>query len=178
MALSATDAIGPAIEHTKRQLFSRFQFGQWARLAFVGFLASGPGGCNLQFPFRGGGSSPSSGPSTLPPFIADHRLLFFTLIAIVIVFGFALGIVWMYIASRMLFVLFDSVVEEECRIGEFWRRRGEPAFRYFIFQLIYFAASVGAVISILCLAVLLAFSLGLFNNPRQHILGLQANIWT
>jgi hypothetical protein len=174
MAISAPDAIGSAIEHARRQLFSRFRFGQWVRLAVVGFLASGPGGCNLQFPFRGSGSRPSSGtpPVFFPPSLADHRLLFFTLIAVAIVFGFALAIVWMYIASRMAFVLFDSVVEEECRIREFWRRRGEPAFRYFVFQLIYFAASFVVAIAIVCLAILFAFSFGLLSNPREHVLGL------
>ena len=84
MPLSATEAIGPAIEHTKRQLFSGFRFGQWVRFAVVGFLTSGPGGCNLQSLFRGGSRPPGSTPN-LPPFLVDHRLFFLTLVAVAIV---------------------------------------------------------------------------------------------
>ena len=39
MPISAVDAISPAFEHTKQQLFKPFRFGQWTRLAFVGLLA-------------------------------------------------------------------------------------------------------------------------------------------
>ena len=171
MALSATDAIGPAIEHTKRQLFSRFHFGQWVRLAVVGFLTSGPGGCNAQSLFRGR-SRPSAGAATLPPFLASNHLLFLTLIAVVVVLGFLLAIVWMYVGSRMMFVLFDSVVGGECRVREYWGRRAEPAFHYFVFQLVLFALTFVAIIALLSLTILLAFTLGLLSNPREHLVAL------
>jgi hypothetical protein len=51
LAISAVDTITPAFQHTKRQLFQPFRFGQWSRLAFVGLLAGelGSGGSS-KFP--------------------------------------------------------------------------------------------------------------------------------
>jgi len=49
LTFSAVDAIYPAIEHTKKQLFQPFRLGQWTRLALVGLLAGelgSGGGCN------------------------------------------------------------------------------------------------------------------------------------
>src|SRR5437762_11960136 len=50
--VSATDSITLAFEHTKRQLFKPFRFGQSVRLAFVGLLAGELG--------SGGNLNPSS----------------------------------------------------------------------------------------------------------------------
>jgi hypothetical protein len=52
MPISAADAINPAFQHAKQQLFQPFHFAQWPRLAFVGLLAGemgSGGGCNSSF---------------------------------------------------------------------------------------------------------------------------------
>ena len=40
MPVSAVDSVQPALQHTRQQLFTRFRFGQWSRLALVGILAA------------------------------------------------------------------------------------------------------------------------------------------
>ena len=60
LPISAIDAVGPAFRHTKEQLLQPFRMAQWAKLAFVGFLAGelSSGGCNgssFQSPSRTGG---------------------------------------------------------------------------------------------------------------------------
>ena len=59
MPISAMDSISLAFEHTKRQLFKPFRFGQWVRLAFVGLLAGelGSGG-NLNLNSHSGQPAP------------------------------------------------------------------------------------------------------------------------
>ena len=50
MPFSAVDAISPAFEHTKRQLFQPFRIGQWVRLALVGLLAGELGSGGFKIP--------------------------------------------------------------------------------------------------------------------------------
>ena len=120
------DAISPAFEHTKQQLLQPFRFGQWTRLALVGLLAGelgSGGGCNvptLQLqhspaPARATSSGSGLGGDRIP-------LLFAGLIAVLVVAGFVLGILLMYVSSVMRFVLFDSVLAKECHIRQGWSR--------------------------------------------------------
>ncbi len=50
--LSGVEAISPALEETKRQLFKPFRWGRWTRLAVVSFLTGEMAG--------GGGWSPAN----------------------------------------------------------------------------------------------------------------------
>ena len=49
MPISAVDCVQPALQHTREQVFTRFRFGQWSRLALVGILAAElhVGGCGF-----------------------------------------------------------------------------------------------------------------------------------
>jgi hypothetical protein len=124
LAISAVDTITPAFQHTKRQLFQPFRFGQWSRLAFVGLLAGELGS---------GGSSRLSRYISHPPGSSGHGLgevfpridpaLLAGMIAFLIVAAFIFVILMMYISSVMRFILFDSVVAKQCEIGQGWRRR-------------------------------------------------------
>jgi hypothetical protein len=173
---SATAAIAPAFEHAKRQLFRPFRPGQWLRLGFVGFLAGegGSGGCNMQRPWNS--PSPST-PSTTPSVPDFHSFLgsqWLTTIAIGIVIILIVIVVFMWIGSRMRFVLFDSVVSRECQVRAYWRRRGLPGWRYFVFQLLF------AVVSLVLLGLwvggplVVAASNGWFTHPAEHIGALVA----
>jgi hypothetical protein len=167
MPASAVDVISPAFERMKNQLFKPFRFGQWIRLAIVGLLAGemgSAGGFNLR-------SRQFQGPVAFPGFPGITPLIVLG-IGLLIVLALAVAIVLMYVSSRMRFVLFDSVVAGECHIREFWSRRGLPAFRYFVFQILILLLAIGSLIVLLCPPLLLALVLGLFRNARQHILAL------
>ena len=141
MPTSATDAISPAIDHSKAQLFKPFRFSQWTKLAFVGWLAgelSSGGGCSSGFrippiPHQSHGNYLQTSAFAMPSIA--HGVLA-ALIAILIVAGLVLFVVFAYLNSMMRFVLFDSVVMRECRIRESWRRRTRPGFRYFSGRLV------------------------------------------
>jgi hypothetical protein len=173
MPTSAADVIRPAFQHMVQQLFRPFRFGQWARLAVTGFLAgelSGSGGCSLQVPWRPrGGDRPELFLIQAAP--AARRLLFAAL-PFLILLAIVFFIVLIYINSRMRFVLFDSVVSKECHIKRFWAQRREPAFRYFLFQLLFALAVLTAFAIIGGTAAAIAFAFGWLRNPRQHLLPL------
>src|SRR5262245_38078531 len=123
MPLSAIDVVGPAFERMKRQLFQPFRWGQWLRFALVGFLAGEMGqggGCSTNLPM----DFPSSLPGgNQPPIFPPGRMMLFLIgvvLAALLIVIFV--VVLTYISSRMRFVLFDSIVNGECRIRESWGR--------------------------------------------------------
>lgn len=175
MPTSATDAITPAIEHAKQQLFKPFRFKQWTKLAFVGFLAGelSSGGCgNFQvptFPQHTNGSNhfaPMLGSSPLNPGALA------ALITLLVAAGLVFIIVFMYLNSVMRFVLFDSVVTRECRIRESWRRRSQAGFRYFLWQIGFGLVGFLAAAILLGGPLVIAYLLGWFKNSHEHVVGL------
>lgn len=171
MPISALDAIGPAFQHTKEQLLHPFRAAQWAKLALVGFLAGelSSGGCNggsFQTPTR------PSGGQTFPLPHLNNLLLYASLIAFVIVLAGVFWILFVYVNSVMRFILFDSVIAKRCEIRRGWARRHREGLRYFVWQLLFlFAMLVGFTI-IVGIPALLAFTVGWFRVPRQHLLPL------
>src|SRR5436190_3638563 len=89
------------------------------------------GGCNVpsnfQMPKSDGGSD-----KFLDPGLWNHNpAVVAGLITIGVVVGVVLWVVFLYLNSRMRFVLSDSIITKECRIREYWRRRRELGNRYF-----------------------------------------------
>ena len=76
MPKSAVDVIGPAFEHTRRQLAEPFNLGQWARLAVLalatGEISSGSG-CNSSL--RGLGGLPAHIPRPTQNFVDPSDIL-------------------------------------------------------------------------------------------------------
>jgi hypothetical protein len=173
MPLSAVDVITPAFERMKQQLFRPFRLSQWFRLAIVGFLAGemgGNAGLSNRIP-----STPSSTPGPIfqgGNFPFGSGILFIAIVCLLILLAIALGIVLLYVSSRMRFVLFDSVLAGECRIREFWRRRGNPAFRYFVWQLLFGLCVIIGMILLLGIPLVFAYGMGWFSSPRDHLLPL------
>jgi hypothetical protein len=169
LPVSAIDAISPAFQHTKEQLFQPFRAAQWARLALVGLLAGEltTGSCN-------GFNSHVQAPRHPQQFLAspfpniDPRLLV-VLIAFLLTLGFVFWILMLYINSVMRFILFDSVVERNCRIREGWNRRQGPGLQYFVWQIIFgLAMGIGFVI-LIGIPAALAFAAGWFTKPKEHL---------
>jgi hypothetical protein len=175
LPISAVDTITLAFQHTKRQLFGPFRFGQWTRLAVVGMLAGemGSSGCNIpssnfNFPQQSGSSRhflAQSFPQIDPAILGG-------LIATLVITGLVFMVVMMYVSSVMRFVLFDSVLTKECRIRQGWSYRQSPGWKYFLWQLGYVVSLLGVMLVLLGIPAAFAFALGWFNAPGEHVLGL------
>ncbi|MGH9502556.1 MAG: DUF7544 domain-containing protein [Terriglobales bacterium] len=174
MPISAVDAITPAFEHAKQQLTRPFRAGQWAKLGLVGLLAgelsSGGGGCNPSaFRIPHPNSSQRLMDTTVP---SINPVLTASLIAVLVVAAFVLFVLFLYVNSVMRFILFDSVVTRECRIGYSWSRRQGPGRRLFVWQILL------ALASIVCLTILVgiplgfAFLVGWLRAPKEHMIPL------
>jgi hypothetical protein len=95
--------------------------------------------------------------------------MFAGLIAVLLVAGFVLGIVLMYVSSVMRFILFDSVLAKECHIREGWERRQGPGWRYFLWKLAYTVITLGVLIVLVGIPAAFAFGAGWFNSPSDHV---------
>lgn len=159
------DSISPAFEHTRRQLFHPFRFGQWVRLALVGLLAGelSGGGCNTNF----SNFKDLHRVTTLPAGISPAA--FAAMITVVLMAAFVLAILFMYIGSVMRFILFDSVLTRECHIREGWGRRQGPAWRYFLWKLGYSLVTLVILVIVVGIPAGFAFAAGWLRNPKAHI---------
>ena len=172
------DTISLAFRHTKQQLLQPFRFGQWTRLAVVGLLAGelgSSGGCNAPSNFNIPQNPDTSRhflASGLPGLPGVDPAVFAVLIAVLIVAGLVLGIVLMYVGSVMRFILFDSVLAKECHIRQSWTRRQGPGWRYFLWKLLYLAATIFATVVLAGIPLGLAFALGWLKEPKQHLVPL------
>ena len=63
------------------------------------------------------------------------------MIAVLIVIGLIFALIMLYVSSVMRFILFDSVVEKECRIRRNWSRRQSAGWRYLLWQLSFMLAT-------------------------------------
>jgi hypothetical protein len=167
LPLSAVDAIAPALQHTKKQLFQPFRFGQWTRLAIVGLLAGelGSSGGRISRSFN---LNRHQG-TTFPNWSGVDFALLAGLIAVLVVAGLILGVILMYISSVMRFILFDSVMAKECHIRQGWSRRQGPGLRYFLWKLIYLLVTVGGLIVLIGIPAGVAFAAGWFRAPKEHL---------
>lgn len=175
MPISAVDTITLAFKHTQRQLVQPFRFGQWTRLAVVGLLAgeAGSGGgfnlpSNFNLPQQTGSSRHllDAGLGQIDPAV------YAGLIAVLVVAALVFGLILMYVSSVMRFILFDSVLAKECHIRQGWNRRQGPAWKYFLWQLGYMFATLAAMTVLVGIPAAVAFGMGWFSHPREHVLAL------
>lgn len=188
MPVSAVDCVQPALQHAREQLFTRFRFGQWSRLALVGILAAElhVGGCSFgnfgggwpRVPQKGRGEFlPSDmtsilspfGPAHIPAHISEHIGQFLGLILVGVFAFIVLAFAFMYINSVFRFILFDSVLRRECSIGEGWRKWRRAGGRFFLWQIVFLIATWLSLAVLVGLPLALAFAAGWTTDLRQHI---------
>jgi len=171
LPISAVDAINPALRHTKEQLLHPFRAAQWAKLAFVGFLAGelSSGGCNgssFQTPGHPGGGQ------SLPLPHLNNLLLYASLIAVLIVVAVVLWMVFLYVSSVMRFILFDSVIAKRCEIRRGWARRHGAGLRYFVWQLLFILAMFVGLTVLVGIPAAFALAAGWLKDPHRHMVAL------
>lgn len=124
-ALSATEAIGPALARTRRILFQPFRFSTFLKLCFVAAVTEGMG-------FRGfnsgrgshGGRRWSGGPVTWTP---EHIALAIGVALLLLV----IGLFVLYLIVRLRFALFESLARQSTLLRPGWRMYREQSWRFF-----------------------------------------------
>jgi len=184
LPVSAVDCVQPALQHTRQQLFTRFRFGQWSRLALVGILAAElhVGGCNFgnlgrlhRYPqtrgmeFLPSSSAPFDLPSFTPRHIPEHLSQFIGLIVVGIFVAVVLGFVFLYINSVFRFILFDSVLRRDCSISEGWQRWHRAGARFFLWQIVLQIAACLFLVVLVGVPLAVGLAAGWATDLREHI---------
>ena len=142
-ALSATEAIGPAWDRTRKILFERFAWRRLLKITAVALLAEL--GSLLTFPggdghMRGAHATSHAGVAAV---VAMAAISF--LVAVVF---FVAGLLLFYFGSRMQLVLIEVVATRNTHIGPLWAKYGPPTWRWIglklILSLVMFIAIIGA----------------------------------
>jgi hypothetical protein len=174
--LSAVQAVTPAFEQTKHQMFKPFRFRHWLNLATVSlvtgeFFGGGGGGGGWHGGYspphrRGGGDSllvafshPSWG--TIIEFLPWILLG----VAILIV----LFLLWLYAASVYRFILFESVLYNRCELREGWHRWKVHGSSYFLWVLSLAFAVPLALLVLIGGPIFLAWRAHIFDYPKEHL---------
>jgi len=155
-AVSASQAVWPAIERTYRCLFRPFQ---WAAFLKCAALATVTEGVLVSFRFSVSTELPFDLRSIDPATLLAPEFVSFTLLAVAVaIFLFFLSI---YIVIRLRFVFFHCLLHETREIGPAWDLYRVPAMRLFkasllvgLVLLLLAALAVGAIV----LAVVVLFS--------------------
>ena len=148
--LNAVDAISPAFNLTRTNLFQPFRWGFWIRIAILGFLTgemSSGGGCNFNVPSNINTHRHDSfaAVASRPPF-DPHILL--ALLPIIIGVVLVLSLVFMYISSVSRFILLEAVLNGRVSFREGWSRWQGQGIRFFVFRLLFglaFLVMIGAI---------------------------------
>ncbi|MGP8259311.1 MAG: hypothetical protein ACLQM6_05095 [Acidobacteriaceae bacterium] len=127
--LSATEAIGPALERTKDVLARPFRLGTFLKIAAVAFFAEMGGGFNLNLG-RGG----SNGIHQLPPAFIAFIVAFAVILGLV---SFVIGLILFYIGSRLQLVLLELVATRYTFVGPLWRKYGSRTWRWIGLKLLF-----------------------------------------
>jgi hypothetical protein len=151
-AFSASDAIAPAIERTRRYLFHPFEWGTYLKLAAVACITEGlSANFNISYP-----QNPSSGAGTSTPFNLSSEVIAFIVIAVLVCF--AIGILCFYLVTRLRFAFFYCVLYKTKEIRPAWALYGAQAMRLF-------TAGLAIWMSLLVIASLMALP---FALPLYH----------
>ncbi|HEX3987523.1 MAG TPA: hypothetical protein VHX13_13040 [Acidobacteriaceae bacterium] len=161
-AISAADAISPAIQRTRNFLFRPFRLGTYLKLCLVALVTEGMSGgsFNSSFP-RHHTSHPAPNVSFTALAVTPMRIAFgiaiFALVALI-------GLFIYYLITRLRFAYFHCLVHNIREIRPGWRFYREPAGRFFWLNVVVY---LGFLVALgLALAPFAAGFLGLFRSVR------------
>jgi len=185
LPISAVDCVQPALQHTRQQLFTRFSWGQWSRFALVGILAAElhVGGCGVpnfgsrwpRIPQKNSNEflTSSNLPTWFPPLNSSHLPEHIgQFIGLIVVAFFALVVFWfvfLYINSVFRFILFDSVLQRRCSIGEGWQKWHRAGGRYFLWQIVFLIATYISLAVLIGVPLALAAAAGWLRDIHEHV---------
>jgi hypothetical protein len=131
-AISAADAVSPAIQRTREFLFRPFNWGTYLKLGLVAIITEGFGG-NLRSSTHGG-ESQGHGPMVHSPFNLAPEWIAVIVGAVLV--AIVVSIVVFYLVTRLRFAFFHCLIHNTKEIGPGWRLYRAQATRFFWLNLV------------------------------------------
>ena len=128
--LSASEAIGPALNRTADLLFRPFRFRTFFKIAAVAFFAGvGSGFNSSSFNHRSGGVH------SLPPAVLAFIVAFAVIIGLI---SLVVYLILLYVGSRLQLVLVEMVATRQTFVAPLWRKYGDTVWRWIGLKLLFF----------------------------------------
>jgi hypothetical protein len=126
-AISAADAISPAIQRTRQFLFQPFSWGTFLKLGLVALVTEGLGG-NFNSTTHGSRSS-GHGPMVYPP---NHLPVEWIAIAVfAVLLAMVISVFVFYLITRLRFAFFHCLIQNVKQIRPGWHLYAAQASRFF-----------------------------------------------
>lgn len=127
-AISAADAISPAVQRTREFLFSPFRWGTFLKLGLVAIVTEGVGS-NFRSSSHGGGPAPQHGPMIHSPFALHPEWI--AVIVAAVLLAIVVCTVLFYLITRLRFAFFHCLIHNVKEIRPGWHIYRVPATRFF-----------------------------------------------
>ena len=144
--LSATDAIAPAWQHTRRLLLGPRDPRLFFKIAAVAFFAE-----LAHFGFSGSTPVNNHGGGGHMPVVTAALI---AIILTCVVVGLLIGLVFFYLSSRLQFTLFHIVLRSETFVAPVWRRYAAATWRWMGLKILFFLAALACAAPLFIPAVL------------------------
>lgn len=155
---SASEAVSPAIERTKRYLFRPFEWGTYLKLAAVACITEGIS-LNFNYSFPGGSSSTTDSTSLPMSSISGGWIV---LIAAAIVLAMVIGIILFYLVTRLRFAFFHCLVHQTKEIRPGWGMYRAQSMRFFWASLV-----VGLILAGIFVLAILPFAFAIYGDVQS-----------
>jgi len=181
-AISASEAISPALERAKQICFRPFKLSRWLKLAvvtlFTGEVATSS--CNFGVPTNVSNTNPGPVYTPLPGMGGIEGVLHaFPVILLALAFIVLLGVfvlVVSYLWCQFRLTLIDTVLTGECRVRESWDKYGNAGMRMFGFYLLIAMLVTASAVPLLVLPLMSAARSGVSRQSGglAYLLGVGA----
>jgi len=163
-AISAADAISPAIQRTRNFLFRPFQWSTFLKLCLVALLTEGFGN-NFQSSWnREHHHAAGSGPAVIPPLNLSPQWI--AAAVALLLAAMAFGLLIAYLVTRLRFAFFHCLIHNTREIRPGWRLYRSQAARFFWMNLV-----VGICFAALAVLAVLPFLAGFWRLYRESQTG-------
>ena len=166
VALSAADAISPALQRTRDFLFRPFRLGTYLKLCLVAMVTEGLGG-NFHGP---GGHAERHGLHSGELITTPHREIV-ALVVVAAVAAVLVGLLVLYLVTRLRFAYFHCLIHGTKQIATGWREYGAQAGRFFWLNV---GVGIGFVLAAAVVAV--PFAAGAWRLIRETREGMQPDV--
>jgi hypothetical protein len=171
-AISAVDAVSPAIERTKEFLFRPFKWGTYLKLGLVAIITEGVGenfNSSRSHVNHSGGHGGLGAASGFPPFHCTPACI--AVIVAAVLLAFVLSAFAFYLITRLRFAFFHCLVHNTKEIKPRWRLYRGQAARFFWLNVV-----VGICFMVLMVLISLPFAAGFWRLFQESQAGGHFNI--
>ena len=169
--LSATDAISPAWQHTRRLLLDPRSPRLFFKIAAVAFFAEM---MSSTFSFSPIHNTTHSGGGGLPTSITAAIVGIIFICAVV---GLVIGLVFFYLSSRLQFTIFHIVLRSETTVAPIWRRYGAATWRWMGLKILLFLCAFACLAPLLVPTVFYFIHAVSAHGDNSHIVGFIVTIF-